>query len=454
MRGFLYLRLGPIEIKLQRRNGAKPPLGEMGATGTRIFGGLLGEQDYNPTLQTPEAYAVYEKMRNDGQVRAALSALKLPLLNADWFIESASDTPQDREIAERLEQNLMEGMTVSWRDYLRQLLLSLDHGSMPFEKVWEITDGLVTLRKLAPRLPKTVQSWLTDETGGFAGITQYTSTASGYKTVTIPVSKLLLFVNDLEGSNWRGASILRSAYGHWYFKDGLYRVAAIAMEKRSLGVDVGTLEGDAISETGKKDMEKALMALHAHEKQFMVEVEGQYKYRLEGLGSDGVLNPLPLIEHHDVRIVRSILAEFLAMGQGSTGSLAMHRDKSAFFMMALGGIANQIVDIHNTHLIKPWVNYNWDVDEYPRLRYSRLESRDLQSWAEAVSTLTQAGALHADPDIEKEARSLLDLPPKTLDDLEPEEMEEEEEMSTDEMVAAVRMLRKTLKRRRETAEVN
>jgi hypothetical protein len=428
----------------------------MGATGTNIFGGLLGQQDYNPTLQTPEAYTVYEKMRNDGQVRAALSALKLPLLNADWFIESASDSPLDVEIAERLEQNLMEGMTVSWRDYLRQLLLYLDYGSMPFEKVWEIREGLVMLRKLAPRLPKTVQNWLTDETGGFAGITQYTSTASGYKTVTIPVSKLLLFINDLEGSNWRGSSILRSAYGHHFYKDGLYRVAAIAMEKRALGVDVGTLAGDAITEGSKRDMERALMSLHAHEKQFMVEVKDQYTYRLEGLGSDGVLNPLPLIEHHDVRIVRSILAEFLAMGQGSTGSLAMHRDKSAFFMMALGGIANQIVDIHNTHLIKPWVKYNWDVEEYPRLRYSRLESRDLQSWAEAVLKLTQAQVLHMDPDIEKEARSLLDLPPKMageMEEEEPEEPEEIDELSTEEAVAAVRALRKLLKRRREAQEV-
>lgn len=448
MRGFLYLRLGPLTIEL-KRNGAKPPLGELGATGTNIFGGLLGEQDYNASLQPPEAYAVYEKMRNDGQVRAALSALKLPLLNADWFIESASDSPLDREIAERLETNLMEGMTVSWRDYLRQLLLYLDYGSMPFEKVWQIEDGLVMLRKLAPRLPKTVQSWLTDETGGFAGITQYAPTASGYKTVTIPVAKVLLFINDLEGSNWRGSSVLRSAYGHWFYKDGLYRVLAIALEKRSLGVDVGTLEGDAITEDGKRAMEKALMSLHAHEKQFMVEVEGQYKYRLEGLGSDGVLNPLPTIEHHDVRIVRSILAEFLAMGQGSTGSLAMHRDKSAFFMMALGGIANQIVDVHNAHLIKPWVNYNWDVEEYPRLRYSRLESRDLQSWAEAVLKLTQAQVLHMDSDIEKEARSLLDLPPKKAGEVEEECDEEFDDMPTEEAVTAVRALRKLLKRRRE-----
>ena len=406
------MRVGPLEFKVQRAGKAPPAMGELGATGTSIFGGLLQQVDYNQKLQAPQLYDVIEQMRNDGQVRAALTAIKLPLLNADWFVEPASNAALDREIAERLEQNLMEGMTSTWRNYLRHTLLHLDYGSMPFEKVWIIQDGLVMLRKLAPRLPKTVQEWLTDETGGLAGIRQATSTASGFKTVPIPVEKLLLFVNELEGSNWRGRSILRSAYKHHTYKDGFYRLQAIAIEKRSLGVDVGTLKGEARNEDAKKVMERALMSLHAHEKQFMVEVEEQYGYRIEGIGKGGVLDPMSAIEHHDVRIVRSVMAEFLAMGQGSTGSRAMHTDKTSMFLLSLGGIANEIVDTMNLHLIRPWVDFNWVVDEYPRLRYARLESRDLQTWAEAVLTLTQAGALHPDEDMEKEARSLLDLPPQ------------------------------------------
>ena len=408
------MRVGPFDIK--RADKAPPTVGELGSTGTSIFGGLMQETDYNDKLQAPQLYDVIEKMRNDGQVRAALTAIKLPLLNADWFVEPASNSAMDREIAERLEQNLMGGMTSTWRNYLRHTLLHLDYGSMPFEKVWIIQDGLVMLRKMAPRLPKTVQEWLTDETGGLAGIKQGTSTASGWKTITIPVDKLLLFVNELEGSNWRGRSILRSAYKHYTYKDGFYRLQAIAIEKRSLGVDVGTLKGEARNPDAKKEMERALMSLHSHEKQFMVEVEEQYGYRLEGIGKGGVLDPMSAIEHHDLRIVRSVLAEFLAMGQGSTGSRAMHTDKTSMFLLSLGGIANEIVDTMNLHLIRPWVDYNWVVDEYPRLRYSRLESRDLQTWAEAVLKLTKAGALHPDEEIEKEARSLLDLPPQVKGD--------------------------------------
>jgi phage gp29-like protein len=394
-------------------------LEEIGATGTQIFGGLLGQQDYNPDLNSSTAYDQYDKMRNDGQVRAALMAIKLPLLNADWTVEAPTDAPSDREIAERLQDNLTRGMSLSWQDFLRQALLMLDYGSMPFEKVWEIQDGLVVLRKLAPRLPKTVLAWNVDETGGLAGIQQGTYKASGYSMVDIPVDKLLVFVNDLEGSNWRGCSVLRPAWKHYWYKDGLYRVQSIALEKRSLGVDVGTLKGEGISEERKQEAERALMTLHAHEKQFVTEIDGQFSYRMEGVGRGSLLDPMGAIEHHDLRILRSILAEFLAMGAGSTGSLAMHKDKSAFFLMSLGAIASNIADTVSTHLLRQWVDFNWDVAEYPRLRYSRLEQRDVATFSEAVATLIGSGSLTKGPEVESEARSLLNLPQRINENPEP-----------------------------------
>jgi phage gp29-like protein len=403
------LKIGPVTLSLGSKPAPKATLGELGATGTQIFGGFVGQQDYNAQLQSPHSYDEYDKMRNDGQVRAALTAVKMPLLNAEWRIESASDGAEDRKIAGIIERGLMEEMSNSWRDFMRHALLMLDYGSIPFEKVWEIRDGLVMIRKLAPRMPRTIQFWQVDEHGGLSGIRQNTSTGTGFITVDIPVEKLIVFVNDLEGSNWRGTSLLRSAWKHHFFKDGLYRVQAIALEKRAVGVDVGTLKGEDITEERQRMMERALMTLHAHEKQFFTEVEGQSAYRLE-TGTGNALDPMAAIEHHDLRILRSILAEFIGMGAGSTGSLAMHKDKSAFFLLALGGIANNLADSISNHLIRQWVDYNWVVKDYPRLQYTRLEARDILIYADAVLKLTQAGVLTPGPDIERESRALLDLP--------------------------------------------
>lgn len=448
------MKLGPLEIKMASRNGAKPSTTEIGSTGTDIFANRLSPiQDYNDALNPPQSYAIFDKMRlGDGTVSAALRVIKMPLLNADWSIEPASDSAQDREIASFIEADL-NNMTTSRHATMRQILLHLDYGNAPFEKVWRMEAGQVHLQKLAFRHPRTITKWLTDANGGLAGIEQLTS--PDFRVAEIPVNKLIVFVNDLEGSNFTGISILRPAYKHWYYVDGLERVQAIAIEKRSQGVDVVTLSGEAVTDQRKLDAERAAMTMHGHEKMYYVAVKEQNEYDVKGIEGD-VLDPLPAIERHDLRVVRSMITEFLAMGAGSTGSLAMHRDKSSFSLMALGGVANNVVETVNAHLIKQWVDYNWTVKEYPRLKYTHLDARPLAEFAEAILKFSQAKALSPTIEVENAARAMLDLPPipegqwqapvEPISTVAPQTMDD---MPTGQAVEAVRALRAMLKERRE-----
>lgn len=390
---------------------------ELGGTGTAIWGGFLQQEDYNRDLTGGSQYDVYDKMRmSDGTVRAGLNVVKLPLLRATWFVEPASDEDQDVEIAQMVEDNLLDGMSSSWYDTLRHILLCLDYGSMPFEKVWEIRDGRIALRKLAPRMPKTVTNWMVDDHGGFAGIEQSVMVNGEYKVVSIPSEKCLVFVNEREGSNFRGMSILRAAYKHWYMKDRMYIIDAITQEKRGLGVDVGKLKSQ-VSASQRAQAERALMGVRSHEKNFLVEPDW-FEYRVEGLGRGSSRDGMPSIDHHDLQILRSIMAEFVAMTTG--GSLAMHKDKSSFFLMALEGIGELITDTINRYLIPQMVAYNFpSVTQYPRLQHSRLDSRQVTDWATAVSTLVNASVLTLDNDVEDAARQLLDLP-ELPEDFEPD----------------------------------
>lgn len=356
-------------------------------------------------------------------------------------------------IAEVIREDLFENMNVSFTTWLRQCLLHLDYGGMVFEKVWRLgEDGLIRLRKLAPRLPASITEWQTDAAGGLSAVRQ--QAAPEFKLVDIPVDKLLVFTNDLEGSDYRGTSVLRAAYKHWKYIDGLERIAAIAIEKRALGMDVGTLSGDGITEPQKLALERALMGVHAHEKGYFVEVEGQTKYRLETGTGGRLLDPLPLIEYHALQAVRSVLVEFVAMGAGSTGSLAMHRDKTSWILLCLGGIADYIADTVSRHLLPQWVAYNWLGAKAPRLQYSRLEQRDVAVFADAVEKLTASGALTPDETLEEESRALLSLPERVgpmIEDVPHEGLEEMPmaEVPTRDLIQAKRVLNAVLRRRRE-----
>lgn len=405
--------IGPWTVAMQRRQTERVSVdtGEIGAPGTRIgIGGALGQEDYNADLQGVLAYDVFDRMRMaDGQVRAGLQVIKLPLLRADWTVEPATEDAADVEIADFIEDALFN-MTMTWQKFFRQVLLSLDYGSMPFEKVWSLEDGLYTIRKLAPRLPRTITQYFIDEHGGLTGIEQQVVTTTETKLATIPVEKLIIFVNDQEGANFRGMSVLRAAYKHWFFKDALYRIQAIAAERRAVGIDVGKMKGNTVDKKLRSEVEAALMRLRSHEKMYLTEIEDLFEYRIEGI-SGRTMDPQSAIDHHNVLILRSILAEFLAMGAGSdTGSRAMHTDKSSFFMMAEKAYAQDIADAMNEFLIKPWVDLNWIVDDYPKLVHSRLDTRDIQKIAEAVSVLLNSGGLTPTRETEDAVRNILELP--------------------------------------------
>ena len=411
----------------------RPGTDEIGATGSEATAGELIQTDYNADLQGLPAYDIFDRMRlSDSSIGTGLWVIKLPLLRATWTVEPPTDTPKDREIAEFVEADLM-GMTIPWQEYLWQVFLMLDYGSFPFEIVWEIRDDhRAHVRKLAPRHPRTVTKWLIDDHGGFNGVEQQTLRSSGFHTVIIPPEKLIVYVNQKEGSNFRGVSLLRRVYKHWVIKERLENVDAVAKEKRSMGIDVGTIAGgggDVV--TRRRDMEKALMTVRTHQKNFFTEIEGQTKYRIDGLGGSGAtLDPLKSIEYHDLRCLRALLVEFMAMGSEGLGSPGAHTDKTSFFIMALGGIGENVIDTTGAFLIRKMVDVNFGPqDEYPRLRHSRLETRQTKELAESVEKFVNAGVFKPGRDDEEEIRRTLDfpdLPEETDEEIEEREAERAE----------------------------
>lgn len=404
----------------------KPDTKEIGVAGTHTSasGGniLLTQEDYNPDLRGPSFYDQIDRMRlSDSQVKAVMSILKLPLLAADWSIEPVSDDEKDIEIAAWLEDSLFNKQIRTWDYILKHMLLSLDFGSMPFEMVWDVKDDdtlkrpMVQLTKLAPRMPKSIIEWRLQENGELASILQQGEKDGQWREIEIPGEKLLVFTHDMEGANYKGTSILRQARKDWHIKERLQRINQVAIEKRAAGIDVGTLP-DGSTDTQKNNFESVLQTIRTHERAYVLEPEG-HRYRVEGI-SGNVLDPLPSIQYCDVMILRSILADYLVAGTGSEGSFALVRDRSSFFLMSLGAIANELTSPINRHLIPRWVNYNWpNVTEYPKLTHSRLDRRDVGTVAEALKGLIPVGVVTPDDGIEQELRELLELPEMPENDL-------------------------------------
>lgn len=419
---------------------------ELGDTGTRILGGII-QDEYNQKLAGREGILVYDEMRrSDGTVSALVSAISLPIRSANWYVKAASEEPADKEVAEFVEECLFERQSISFDDMLRQALLSLPFGVMVFEKVYKVeTFGgkeMIILDKLAPRIPKSIYKWAisakpgttptvvdlgntlsTRNTAFRRGITQIRSDGS---IAEIPIEKLVIFVNEMEGENWWGKSILRAPYKHWFIKNTFYKIDAIAFERQGLGVPYAKMP-EGFTDADRAIAENILKNLRANSQAYIVE-PADYEIGFKDMMARTTRDPATSIQHHNREIMKSGLAQFIELGSSSgSGSRAVSTDHSDLFLKSLEAVATQFAGTMNKYCIKQLVDLNFDVKEYPTLEYSGITETDVAGLSTAYQTLTGAGGVKAGAEDEQFFRELLGLPARdqSMDSIEvnPAQME-------------------------------
>lgn len=389
-----------------------PQLGkEIGGTGTLLYNGYLSSTDYNSEWVGTRRIAFVDRMRKgDATVRAAMLAVTLPILSANWFIEPASDDPKDKEIADKVKENLFGGMDRPWQEMMREILLFLAYGCYPFEEVWgRDASGFIKLEKLAPRHPNTVIRWEMDNKE--PGIVQMLPSGGSPQ---IPMDKLCIFVNEKEGDNWEGNSILRPAYSAWSYKDTLYRVVTIAAERQGTGLPYIVLPTGS-TDADEDKAQELLRNLRANEEAFFIgrrtEKGEEIKPEFTDMKAGSTKDPMELILHFDRQIVKAVLAQFLELGaSGGSGSRALSEDQSSMFLLNLKATARYVAETIDKNVIRRLVDFNWIVDKYPKLNFSEIGETDYTMLAQALSQFVTAGVVSPDKPMEKYIRDVMDLP--------------------------------------------
>lgn len=382
-------------------------------TGSSSAGGIVDE--HLPDISFPKSILLYGKMRrSDATIQALEFALTLPIRATDWRMEKGGSSPTAQEATELMTETFFAGMTVTFDDFLRESLLALFYGFVPFEKVYEERRGYLTFRKLAARHPMTVETFLFDPQGGLAGLIQSGVDPTGqWRRVIIPIEKLLVFIWRKEFGNPYGFSLLRPIYKHWTLKDLYYRLHSIALERWSAGIAVGKVP--AGTPQGDRNLLLNLLErVRTHEHSALVIPEGFVVDILGGqVGSAQAF--IDAVHHHDTMIVKGVLAQFLNLGQGQVGSWALSRDHSQLFLLSLNAVARWFCDTVNRYAIVPLCQMNFGnrFNEFPRLTFTDLRMvlhRD--ELVKAIADLVARSVLTRDEELENWVRELIDLPRK------------------------------------------
>lgn len=380
----------------------------MGASGTVIPFGFLSDEEYNTALVGRMGLLKFDEMRkSDATVRWSLQAVKLPIRAAEWRIEPASDDAKDAEIAEFVQWNLFERM--NWTSILREMMTYLDFGFYLAEKAYVAEDyngkPMIVLRSLESRKQTTIFRWEMGD--GSPGVTQVT-----YKgTFNIPENKMVLLSHEREGNNYAGISLLRAAYKHWYIKDTLYKISAVAAERQGVGV-VKIKQLAKPSEPERNQAVQAAQNLRANEEGYLEEPPG-FDINFMDMFGRTTLDLAADIEHHNRQIMENVGAAFMEMGShsGSGGTHGASQDQSRIFEMSVEGIANDIREALNAQAIRQLVDLNYTgITKYPTIEHDKIASDDFPTYAKAVADLVNADAITPDADMEQALRDRASLP--------------------------------------------
>lgn len=383
------------------------------------------DDETTPELRWPQALGVYNQMRrSDPQVIAVIRAVTLPLQRTTWRIDpnGARD-----EVVELVAQDLnvpIAGQSAddapigrtrgrfSWDEHLDQALLALPFGHMFFEQVYRLDErGRARIRKLAPRMPTSIQDIKVARDGGLEYIEQYRDMgASSGAKIRIPVDRLVAYATDREGADWTGNSLLRTSYGPWLIKNAMLRIAPQVVERNGMGVPV--YEG-APNQTAT-DLEKGRQMASAVRAGNYAGASVPYQAGLKILGVGGNLpDPMPIIHYCDSAIGKSVLAHFLNL-DGKGGSYSLAETQEDAFTQSLETRKDYFERNANAHIVEDLVDINWGPDEQaPRLVADEIGQRH-PATADALKTLKDAGILFPDRTLEEFMRQAYGLPQKEV----------------------------------------
>ncbi|RRD61639.1 hypothetical protein [Leucobacter sp. OH1287] len=386
------------------------------------WGSIANEVESNPELQHPNSVRIFNRMRlEDAQVGSVLRAVTAPIRSATWHLDPAGASD---EVVDLVAADL--GLPVkgrppvaplrkrdrfSWSEHLRLALTCLVFGHSFFEQVYRIDGDRVRLRKLAWRPPGTISQIKVARDGGLVGIQQHGSED------TIPVSRLVAYVNEREGGNWFGSSLLRPAYKNWLLKDRALRVQAVSAERNGLGVPVyvGAPVPEGTSEDAAKRWREAELASG-------LKIATEFRAgdtagaslpagaELKLLGVSGELPDMNVpIRYYDEQIARAVLAHFLNLGT-ETGSWALGSTFADFFTNSLNSVAGSIADVVQQHVIEDLVDLNFGESmPAPQIVCEPIGAQ-APATAEAVKLLIESGAVTVDGQLEEFMRSKYGLP--------------------------------------------
>lgn len=387
----------------------RPTTGEMSfADPSRLFPGGYS-LPYNPSeLVGQRGLGVFDKMRRDDQVKAALTFKRHTVTAAGWTIKVPEGKDEKWEPAAHC-RTVLDNIDGSLERSIDGVLTALAYGYSISEKVWAEEDGMIVLKALKTRRPHDWEFGV-DVYGNLIELKQLQR--------VMPVDKFVVYSYDSEFGNWYGTSDLEAAHRAWWTKRNTYQWMAMLLER--LGIppifalyDPNAYQGAKVGDLKNvlKNMQAATVGVIPRGAPEDLELwSTEIKNGIEGVF-------IPALDRLDRDISKALLMPGLLgmTADAEQGSMARAKVHFDVFMLVTERTRNEIAQhIITEQLIKPMVALNFGVmEEYPWFEFNPLTDEVRTDLMTTWGTLTGQKVVTSTVDDERHVRTMLQFPELT-----------------------------------------
>lgn len=424
------LHLEPV--RFTDRAGLFTPLGDSGLT---RYGGYV--DDPWRRLTGARWQREVRAMLDTPVIRGMVVAVEMLIRRAEWQMtpaESQEELPVEaegkeaaaarraaapsrtvgveaQEVADFVESCRFD-MRTPWEDTLAEILSFLPYGYSLHEIVLKrrlgdegnpssaADDGLIGWDEWSPRPQDTLVEWIFDDRGHVVGFVQQGQNLA--QRITIPLSRCLHFRAGGYRGSPEGESVLRAAYVDWDAINKLQRIEAIGIERDLAGLPFAGLPSEYLggNRTPQQDavfqaVKKIVTGVRNNDQAgviFPLEYDDKghprFEFKLVSTGGSRQFDTGSVISRRATYMTMTLLADFLMVGHGQTGSYALSQDKTRLFTTAISAWIDVIANVINKQAIAPLVKINGiDPRLTPILRPGALDDTDLKATSEYFKAL-------------------------------------------------------------------
>ena len=347
-----------------------------------------GRQQYRRVLEYDGHRLNYfqaKKVAKDVQVKVGLDILNYFLLSKSYVITSASDSPEDVEIKEFIE-DMLENMSIPFREVDKNLNTAIKYGTSVNEKVYTLNqDNKIVIDAIYPIHQRTLQNepYIKNDKGELIAIHQ----ESDYGSIDIPIEKIMMYAFDKEFDEIEGNSILTEIADFTTDKKSIFNWLLTFLHKH----ENPTLFAKVGNGSVAKKVRKALDAISGGKTNITVGKEDDLGVLESSHRGETFFKALTLIDNY---IFRRFYLGNLALGDPSqTGSYSQSETQMKMSYNVLNGIQEDKANVWQKE-INTVVELNFGISaKKPHIAYESFTEKDYLNLVATLKDLVTEGVI-------------------------------------------------------------